>query len=516
MRYLIFIVFFLFLTQIQAQCNGAEPEIDLGADHILCAGNIVPLKVGGDPSFDFYSWSNGAMTDSILISAPDLYILNACKLNGNQNLVQNGDFEMGNTGFTSAYNYIAVSGGQALNAQGSYAIDTNANDYLSTYCLCGDHTSGFGKYYIAKGASSLNDYVWRQTINVQANTDYQFSAWVVSLVDSSSAKLQFFVNGIQLGNVIQPEVSSGAWKQFYELWNSGASTTIDVAILNKNSTNNKNDFGIDDVSFTPICVKRDTINVTILSVDAGLDAKYCENQEVYLSGSVNNNKAQMYWEYNSVATTGNSIHAIASGDYYLYATLAGLSCKAEDHVHITMKPSPKASFLVKYPIQLVPYTNVFTNTSSGATNFSWNFGNNQSQFSQLGDVVSTTYTTVDTFVVQLIALDPDVINNCPDTTYLTVIGADYSSLEPTDVFTPNQDGVNDFYQFKLHNMKEVEISILSRWGELIYQLEGVNAVWDGTDKNGQTVPTGVYFYQFNAKTLDDRPINGQGFIQVFN
>ena len=40
------------------------------------------------------------------------------------------------------------------------------------------------------------------------------------------------MNGIQLGNVIEPEIVAGKWKQFFEVWNSGTANSIDIAILN--------------------------------------------------------------------------------------------------------------------------------------------------------------------------------------------------------------------------------------------------------------------------------------------
>lgn len=64
-------------------------------------------------------------------------------------------------------------------------------------------------------------------------------------------------------------------------------------------------------------------------------------------------------------------------------------------------------------------------------------------------------------------------------------------------FTPNNDGLNDFFQvFHSETVTEGSIKIFDRWGEIIFQSNDINFKWDGT-MNGRKIPDGVYFYQFN-------------------
>lgn len=165
-------------------------------------------------------------------------------------LVQNGDFEEGNTGFTSQYNYCNTA--NCLNPESTYTVDATPNFYHSAFNGT-DHTSGSGKFMIINGAGTANAPVWCQTINVTPNTQYLFSTWVCSVVAGSPALLQFSINGVTIGAIFSAPNSTFQWLPFNDTWNSGNSTTATICIVNQNTTLGGNDFGLDDISFQP-CV----------------------------------------------------------------------------------------------------------------------------------------------------------------------------------------------------------------------------------------------------------------------
>ena len=81
------------------------------------------------------------------------------------NLVSNGDFEAGNTGFSSDYTYVATTGPTALQPPSVYAVGTNPSLYHSSWSSFGDHTSGTGKMMIVNGTTSTSEpkaLVWGQ------------------------------------------------------------------------------------------------------------------------------------------------------------------------------------------------------------------------------------------------------------------------------------------------------------------------------------------------------------------
>ena len=165
-------------------------------------------------------------------------------------LVKNGSFSSGNTLFTSGYS--SCTAANCLYPEGYYSIGTNANFYHGNF-VGRDHTTGTGNFMIVNGTGVPNTIVWSQNITVKPATNYNFSAWAMTLVSSSPAKLQFQINGITIGSVFNAPTATQLWQNFANTWNSGASTTATITILNQNTTLAGNDFGIDDISFIEIC-----------------------------------------------------------------------------------------------------------------------------------------------------------------------------------------------------------------------------------------------------------------------
>jgi hypothetical protein len=159
------------------------------------------------------------------------------------NLVVNGDFEAGNTGFTSGY---TNSPGNIIPA-GTYEVAITP----SHPCFAGpDHTStGPGYAMYVNGASTPNTIVWSQNISVVPNTNYYFSSWIKGQCGNSNpAILQFSINGSQIGSNFNP-TSSTEWQQFFTQWNSGPNTTATIRLINQNTAAGGNDFGLDDIVF---------------------------------------------------------------------------------------------------------------------------------------------------------------------------------------------------------------------------------------------------------------------------
>lgn len=63
-----------------------------------------------------------------------------------------------------------------------------------------------------------------------------------------------------------------------------------------------------------------------------------------------------------------------------------------------------------------------------------------------------------------------------------------------NVFTPNNDNINDFFLPSEINAGCYTITILNRWGNVMYEGSREYYFWDGTSQNGERVHEGVYFY----------------------
>ena len=179
------------------------------------------------------------------------------------NLVVNGGFESGNTGFTSGYTFdaAAAAGSNDLGA-GEYSVTSNA-------ALVHQNFSGLpqagSQFFVANGSSNTSLAVWQsQAITVtQVNVAYRFEAYVSSVVPP-------VFNGITLAPpILEFEISSnggsswtglgstvdltgaaaGAWYLSY------ADTTLTTAgsylirLRNNQGAAAGNDFGLDSIYF---------------------------------------------------------------------------------------------------------------------------------------------------------------------------------------------------------------------------------------------------------------------------
>ncbi len=77
----------------------------------------------------------------------------------------------------------------------------------------------------------------------------------------------------------------------------------------------------------------------------------------------------------------------------------------------------------------------------------------------------------------------------------------YDFTNIPNVFTPNNDGVNDFWSFNFIN--NFEIRILNRWGQIVFEqyIQDNVCQWDGETNNATPCEEGVYFYSITKNNL---------------
>jgi hypothetical protein len=160
------------------------------------------------------------------------------------NLIVNGDFEAGNTGFASDY---AFSPGNIVPAA-TYEVLPDPSASHGSALSYGDHTTGSGLMMAVNGSTTVGDLVWGQTVSVVAGSTYDFAAWISSWVSGSPAQLVFTVNGDEIGALTAP-LATGVWDLAFATWDSGTATSATIEIRNANTAFGGNDFALDDLFF---------------------------------------------------------------------------------------------------------------------------------------------------------------------------------------------------------------------------------------------------------------------------
>jgi len=174
-----------------------------------------------------------------------------------KDLIVNGNFSNGNTGFTSDCTYSSSGISSATYFVGT---DPHAWNFNMSPCMA---RSGNGNMLMVNGAQQLNTKIWSETVVVQPNTNYVFTGWLGSLTSISPARLQLYINGQPVGPLIQADTNTCSWRQFFNVWNSGANTSAQVSIIDMNLDISGNDFGLDDISFSAYTMLTDSVMITV-------------------------------------------------------------------------------------------------------------------------------------------------------------------------------------------------------------------------------------------------------------
>jgi len=175
-----------------------------------------------------------------------MFLVCACNA---QNLLTNGDFSGGNAGFSSGYTFVASGVSQT---PGTCGIRTNSQDFNPAYTLFSDHTTGNGNMLLLDGSPGTTTIAWTESVSVMTNAQYAFSCWATSSDPFNVPTLQFSINGIQVGPEITLSTDSGQWQQFLAVWNSGATNSATLSVVDENPMGYAygNDFALDDFSFS--------------------------------------------------------------------------------------------------------------------------------------------------------------------------------------------------------------------------------------------------------------------------
>jgi len=115
------------------------------------------------------------------------------------------------------------------------------------------------------GTGDVKAWCTATPITVLPNKSYTFSYYVASVSSGTPARLEPTINGVSLGAPITAPVSTCVWTLNSFTWNSGANTTADICIYDRESSQGGNDFAIDDLSFreTVTCIYQKTVLVTV-------------------------------------------------------------------------------------------------------------------------------------------------------------------------------------------------------------------------------------------------------------
>ncbi|HLW29539.1 MAG TPA: gliding motility-associated C-terminal domain-containing protein, partial [Brumimicrobium sp.] len=213
------------------------------------------------------------------------------------------------------------------------------------------------------------------------------------------------------------------------------------------------------------------------------------------------------------STTGVISNGVGGTTYSVQHVTTGI-CGDTAVVDVTVHTVPNIDFSAN-PIEGVPPLIVnFTNNSTGGDNYTWEFGDGAVEQNNNTNV-SHSFNDEGVFVTQLFG----ETNNgmCTNSGTITIITM-FPIINYTfpNVFTPNGDNNNDSFKFVYHeNVKSLNIVILNRWGNVVFESDDINFQWNGNINNtGGECVDGVYFYKAELENFKGDKIQEHGFVHL--
>ena len=214
-------------------------------------------------------------------------------------------------------------------------------------------------------------------------------------------------------------------------------------------------------------------------VDLGDDITACNGQLIDLKPTLTNITQNTAYKWSSGETT-KDIRPGQSGIYKLVVKQG--TCQAADSVQIKINALPK----------IKPDETICLNTVMEAgglepnLDFEWQHSGDTSRIISVSEDGSYRVKITNQY-------------GCSLTRTITVDGPCYPRIFAADIFTPNEDNINDTFQVSVIGATIIQLDIFNRWGLQILKDTTAKPLWDGKF-DGKYCPPGVYPYVLRYKS----------------
>jgi len=255
-----------------------------------------------------------------------------------------------------------------------------------------------------------------------------------------------------------------------------------------------------------------TVHPNPTGINASSTFENCglNNATLIINGAIGGTAPYQY-TFNNVSPSSTTLNFnnLSAGTYTLNVTDAN-GCSFTKTVSIVNLPGPSADFTASQQNGSDSLNVVFTNESSLGPNITyyWNFGNgNLDTTTNLNFSPNQTFYGTNTYTVTLVASNG--IDGCNDTTSLLIYIDITPFIEVPNVFTPNNDGVNEYFTVNYKGYKDLNMIIFNRWGNKMFETTNLNVGWDGAGAS-----EGTYYYIVTGKSINNEPFESKGYLTL--
>lgn len=494
------------------------PIADAGQDNEICYGESIQLgaSAAGDPNAIYtYNWTNNPSLDDPQVQTPM-----ATPANTTTYYVQ----------VTTDYGCISNFDSVTVHLRSTPVAEAGDSAYV---CL-GDSLTLQGSFFFAPadstGDSSQTLFTWSPATNLTDPQNLQpgllpdSSGWYyldaqyltcktrdsvyVTSVSTLFPDVQAEAQGLCEGDSILLEASGG--------YGNATFTWIPSLGLNQNTGAQVLASPASGTTYTVLveehgCRDSSQIRVEVYpQPEANLshtDAAGCAPHQVFFASQSQMATAHL-WNFGDGSPVQNLSevdHEFNSpGDYQVVLTVVSdHGCVDTATVQVAALTGPMLS-VNTYPLLpaelVLPQAEVKLEETGGeASQWNWVFPDE----SQLGgQSVSFPFEEPGTHYVRLRATNSE---GCPSEMLVGPFVVVAPDLDIPNVFSPNQDGINDRFLVNYTGQEPFLLQIFDRWGTLHYEGRDKMEGWDGRSDSGASLGEGTYYY---VLAIGKRKYNG--------
>ncbi len=485
----------------------------------ICPGDSLTLNPGS--GFSSYAWSNGSNSQTITVGTPGNYTVTVsnpagCTATTSMSLGQynpvsimlGGDItrcegfplilDAGNPGSTYQWNTGASTQTINVSLTGQYSVTVTSPDGCvgsdtmeatfnpsPAFSLGSNDTLCDGATIILDAGAGFASYAWNTGSSSQTLLVNSSGIYSVTIVDAVTGCSNFDEVEIVSSNIppvdLGPDItycdsgyaSIDAGPQYLSYtWSPPLSNG---QVINVDVPGNYSVTVIDKFE----CISSDNLNVTAQGMT---DRNFLPPIYEFCSGEdgiLDAGDQWVYYEWNN-GSPDQFVVVTTSGSFDVIVTDSS-GCRFFDTINVREKIPPLLE-LGPNPT-ICPDEIITANAGAGFDSYSWNTGS----LNQTIDISSPGLYTVTTFY-----------DGCEQTDELFVGDDCPGQIFVPNVFSPNNDGLHDYFQVTFVNLDYLTVKIYDRWGKFLFESRNKNFQWDGTFENNP-LPEGVYYWVIDYK-----------------
>ena len=227
--------------------------------------------------------------------------------------------------------------------------------------------------------------------------------------------------------------------------------------------------------------------------DTTIGCSSLEVSFIYIDASVVDTVTTVDWDFgNGQTATGKGTQTVTydSDGIYTVSITINSNTTITRHAYIRVYPYPDATFFWSDSVELGSYTVVFANVPQDPDTIPYQY-----QWLLEDGETGDTRVLIHSFQDQGQYRATFIVSNqagCADSSIRLVEVFDV--LDCANVFSPNNDGMNDYFVINSNGITTYNLQIFSRSGVRVFQAEAPVIMWDGRNQSGQELLPGTYYY----------------------